>query len=237
PPAVAADDSASSSAAGSRPTVCFVTQVLTRYRVPFHERVQRLLTADGIDYRLIYGAPSGEAAAKGDTTDLAWATRVGSRSLRLLGRDLHWQAAIRPTRGAALVVASQENKLLVNYWFQLRHLLGRERFAFWGHGRNLQSVKPDGWSERLKRRLALHAHWWFAYTPSTGRFVRDLGFPADRITVFDNAVDTAALAAERDAVTPEQVADFRRQHDLGAGPIGIYLGAMYADKRLEFLIE
>ena len=214
-----------------------MTLVLTHYRAPFHERVREILAADGIDYQLIYGAPTGASAARSDTVDLGWATRVDARPLTLFGRELHWQPVLGMTRGAALVIASQENKLLANYWFQLRQVLGLGPFAFWGHGRNLQSRRPDGMSERLKRRLALHAHWWFAYTPGTRQFLESLGFPADRITVFNNAVDTATLAAERDAITPEEIEAFRRDHGLGDGPIGLYVGGLYADKRLDYLIR
>lgn len=219
------------------PKVCFVTLVLTHYRVAFHERVHAMLTADGIDYQLVYGAPSGDAAARADTVDLAWATRVDARPIRIFGRELQWQPVLGVTRGASLVVASQENKLLVNYLFQLRQGLGLTRFAFWGHGRNLQSASPDGPSEWLKRRLAVHAHWWFAYTAGTGRFIEGLGYPADRITVFDNAVDTVTLIAERNSITLDEIEAFRLEHSLGDGPIGLYVGGMYPDKRLDFLID
>jgi glycosyltransferase involved in cell wall biosynthesis len=221
----------------AKPRVCFVTLILTHYRVQFHERVHAMLAADGIDYRLIYGAPSGDAATRSDTVDLAWATRVDARPIRVFGRDLHWQPVTGQTSDADLVIASQENKLLVNYWFQFRQVTGRGRFAFWGHGRNLQSRNPEGLSERVKRRLALRAHWWFAYTPGTGRFLERLGFPADRITVFNNAVDTTTLIAERDSVSPAEIETFRRDYDLGGGPIGLYIGGMYEDKRLDYLVE
>lgn len=214
-----------------------MTLVLTHYRVPFHERVHAMLAADGIDYELIYGAPSGEAATKADTADLDWATRVDPLDFRLFGRELHWQPVLGLTRGAALVIASQENKLLANYGFQLRQVLGMGRFAFLGHGRNLQSRHPNGLSERLKRRLALHAHWWFAYTLGTKHFLEGLGFPGDRITVFNNAVDTETLVAERDSVTADEIAAFRRENDLGEGPVGLFVGGMYADKRLDLLID
>jgi glycosyltransferase involved in cell wall biosynthesis len=211
--------------------------VLTHYRIPFHERVRDRLMSDGIDYQLIYGDPVGPAATRRDTVELPWATRVETRRLSVLGREMYWQPILEPTRGADLTIASQENKLLANYWLQLRQVLGTGRFAFWGHGRNLQSDEPDSLSERLKRRLALHAHWWFAYTPGTRRFLDGLGFPADRITVFNNAVDTTTLVAERDSITPSEIEAFRRDHDLGSGPIGLYVGGMYADKRLDFLID
>jgi glycosyltransferase involved in cell wall biosynthesis len=219
------------------PRVCFVTLVLTHYRVAFHERVHAILAAGGIDYQLVYGAPSGDAAARADTVDLAWATRVDARPIRMFGRELQWQPVLGVTRGASLVVASQENKLLVNYLLQLRQIFGLTRFAFWGHGRNLQSASPDGPSEWVKRRLAVHAHWWFAYTTGTRQFIEGLGYPPDRITVFDNAVDTATLIAERDSITPDEIEAFRLEHGLGDGPIGLYVGGMYADKRLDFLID
>jgi hypothetical protein len=86
--------------------------------------------------------------------------------------------------------------------------------------------------ERFKVWLSRRADWWFAYTELSTRSVRGFGYPAQRITTLNNAVDTAALQRE---VAHCRVGDreaLRRRLGLGGGPVGLFLGSLYRDKRL-----
>jgi glycosyltransferase involved in cell wall biosynthesis len=218
-----------------RPTVTFVTRILTHYRIPFHEAVRARLDAAGIDYRVIHGQPDVEEAAKGDLATLPWADQVANRALFGRGK-LVWQPILGQVLASDLVVIGQENQLLVNYPLQLLPRRMRPLLALWGHGRNFQARDPNSRAERWKRFWATRCDWWFAYTEETSKHVESLGFPADRITVFNNAVDTSALAAT--AASIEDAAASRFAASLGAtgDNIAIFVGGLYPDKRLDFLV-
>jgi len=214
--------------------VVLVVSILTHYRVRFHELVRERLATHNIRYDLIFGTPLPHEAAKGDTAVIPWGTALPSRPLR----NLLWQPALRLLRGAQLVIVTQENRLLLNYLLQIGRLLPfrSRRVAFFGHGRNFQARNPNSRAERWKRYWATRVDWWFAYTEETRRHVEALGFPAERITVFNNAIDTAGVRADAVAVTPERLAERRAELGLGNGPIAIFVGGLYEDKRLTFLV-
>lgn len=216
-----------------RREVAFVTRVLTHYRVPFHEAVRARLGAQGVDYRLLVGRPTRAEADKGDLAELPWDEPVPQFALP--GGRLVWQRLGGRVARSNLVILGQENGLLANYALQLgRH--GKRKVALFGHGRNFQSRRPDGLAERWKRFWATRCDWWFAYTDETRRHVEALGFATERITVFNNAIDTRELEAALASLTPAEVAAARAEVGLGEGPVGLFVGGLYPDKRLEFLV-
>lgn len=218
-----------------RPVVTFVTRIMTHYRIPFHAGVRERLAAEGIDYRLIHGQPDPEEAAKGDLATLPWAEQVDNRSF--LGRGkLVWQPVWRSAMASDLVVIGQENQLLVNYPIQLLPSAFRPRLALWGHGRNFQARNPASPAERWKRIWAMRCDWWFAYTEETRRHLRLCGFPDHRITVFNNAVDTGALRQLTASVTEAETEAFAASLGATGGHVAIFVGGLYPDKRLGFLI-
>ena len=220
-----------------RLTVCFVTLILSQYRVPFHRRVREILAERNIEYRLIYSAPTGENVAKADTADLDWATRIPVSTFTIAGQTLHWQSPGSHLRHSDLTIVSQENKLLLNYLLQARYVLFGEKLGFFGHGRSPLKGRLAPLARIVKRFLATRVHWWFAYTPEVADLVAGYGFPRERISINYNAIDTAALVSELDSITASEVRRFLDDQKIGSGKIGLYLGALYAEKRIDFLIE
>jgi len=217
--------------------VCFVTLVLSQYRVTFHKLVRDILARRGIDYQLVYSDPTGDAAAKGDTASLDWATRVPVTDFRVAGQTFHWQSAGSHIKDADLTIVSQENKLLLNYWLQMRYMLFGKRMGFFGHGRSSAGGRFPRIGRILKRFLATRVHWWFAYTPEVADLIADYGFPRDRISINYNSIDMGELLGELATIDDAELDVFRRKHGIGPGRIGLYLGALYKDKRIDFLIE
>lgn len=205
---------------------------LTHYRVPFFEMLRGDLHAAGLDLRLAYGAPTTEEASKKDGAELAWGTKLATTYW--WGGKLCWQPFSAHARTAAVTVITAENKLLCNLAEQ--YLARSRRVMLWGHGANLQG-KRGSLRERFKSRVAMQADWWLAYTDLSRDLVAAQGFPPDRITVLDNSVDTAELRSQFAAVTSDQLAQMRADLGMGTGPVGIFLGSLYAEKRIEFLLE
>lgn len=209
----------------------FIAQTLTHYRRPFHEFLRAALAARGISYALVYSQPRPAEAKKVDTIDLAWARRVTLQE----AKGAVWQPILRE-RQSDLVIIGQENKLLANYvLIVLARLTGR-RVAFFGHGRNFQAANRNSVGERWKRFWATKVHWWFAYTEETARLLESYGFPRARITVFNNAIDTTAIARERAALDPARLAALRANLVQGSDNVGVYVGGIYAEKRIAFLL-
>lgn len=219
--------------AAMAPRVLCVQRRLTHYRVPLFEEVRKLLVADGVNFELAHGQPTAAESSKEDEGVLAWADRVPCKYL--LRGHLCWQNPSRLASGAELVIVTQENKLLYNLWAMV--VKRPKRLAYWGHGRDFQSGNPGGWSERMKRVLASRVDWWFAYTGLTSRLVRSTGFPVERITDLQNAVDSSELVRQCEAVSDADIENFRAGWGIGTGPIGLFVGSLYTDKRLVFLLE
>lgn len=215
--------------------IAIVQRRLTHYRVPLFERLRAALAQAGCDLVLVHGQPSPGEADKRDGGEIAWARCVRNRYVPAGAKYLCWQPLPEAVRRAELVIITQENSLLSNYPLLFRRRPG-QRVAFWGHGANLQSGGAHGLRERFKRWTGNRVDWWFAYTQLSSRLVAEAGFPAERITVLNNAVDTSALVRDRSAIDAGQIARLRATLGFGDAPVGAFLGSLYADKRLDFLL-
>jgi L-malate glycosyltransferase len=213
--------------------VAIIQRRLPHYRLPLFNGLRERLAQDGIRLRLLHGDPMPAERAKNDSGHLPWAEPLTTRYFA--GGKLMWQPFARQTAHADLVIVTQENKhlhnlpLLLNPW-------RRQRLAFWGHGRNMQALRPDGLGERFKRWTSCRVDWWFAYTEVSAASVRESGFPAQAITVLNNSIDTAALAATLQAARHIPRAELRASLGLGAGPVGVFMGSLYTEKRIDFLL-
>lgn len=211
--------------------VAIVQRRLTHYRQSLFEYLRAQLAGQGIALDVLAGSGTELEDKKNDKGSLAWAVPLPTRYW-LDGR-LCWQSFGQRLEGMDLVIVTQENKLLQNHLLMLKPR--RFKLAFWGHGANLQSDNPNGLKERFKRWTTSRVDWWFAYTQMSADLVKQAGFPGDRITVLNNAVDTSELQRQQQSVTPEETHALREALGFGAGPVGVFVGSLYADKRLDFL--
>jgi glycosyltransferase involved in cell wall biosynthesis len=214
--------------------VCYIFPVSHHYRRPFHEKLREILRQSGVDYTVIYCDPLEENRKKKDTVEIDWGIKV---PLSVVKGGLWYQHALRASKGFDLAIVQQENKLLLNYILILLRGLRRQKIGYFGHGRNFQSRNPDGIGERFKRFWATKTDWWFGYTDETRRHIETLGYPANQISVFNNSVDTTQLRQQVAAVDEDRLAGLRRQFGIGSGPLGVFVGGIYPDKRMEFLVE
>ncbi len=222
----------------ARPRVTVLQHRLLHYRVALFELLRAECDRRGIELRLVHGQPSPRELHKKDTGSIAWADQVTNRWITVFGRDLLWQPFPRDLRGSDLVVIMQENRILSNYVFLLKHLFARSRVAYWGHGRDFQSDAPAGLRERWKSFWLPRVDWWFAYTNITRNILLEHGFPAARITCIYNAIDNERFIDELSAVTDASLAALSDELGLAAGaPLGLYCGSLYPDKRLDLLVQ
>jgi glycosyltransferase involved in cell wall biosynthesis len=136
-----------------------------------------------------------------------------------------------------LVIVTQENKLVHNLPNLLHRPAKSPLLAFWGHGRNMQAPRKDSWPERFKHWTGLRVDWWFAYTRLSASFVEGSGFPSNRITVLNNSIDTATLRQQFNQAALRSHAELRAHFGLRPGPLAVFIGSLYAEKRIPFLLQ
>ena len=214
--------------------VAYVFPTSHRFRLPFHERLRDELGRRGIQYDYYFS--SAAAGSKGDTAPLVWAHDTPLISVKFGSIRLAYQAALRATWDADLVIIQQENSLLVNYAIQIARRLYGKRVAFFGHGRNFKAENLNSLSERFKRFWSNHVDWWFAYTERCADIVSAGGFPSDRITVFNNSIDISSISREIESLSASDLDCVRGQLQKSSN-IGVYVGGLYKQKRIPFLID
>ncbi|WDQ99677.1 glycosyltransferase family 4 protein [Devosia sp. J2-20] len=219
-----------------RPSVSYVFPTSQKFRLPFHERLRVELDACGIDYKYIY-SESDTNDGKGDVQAPTWGTSVPLITWRWGPRRISFQCAMTATRNDDLVILQQQNNLLGNYPIIISRRLRGKKVALFGHGKNFQSMKPEGSAEAFKRWWSRRVDWWFAYTDECARVVREMGFPADKVTVFNNAIDVSSISTEMSTLNRETLAELRAADFQGSQNIGVYVGGLYAGKRINLLLE
>lgn len=215
-------------------TVTIVQRRLTHYRVPLFEQMRSILERQGVQLRLLYGEPTQAERSKNDSGEIDWGEKLPTHYLAK-GR-LCWQPFAAPARGSDLLILTQENKLLNNLVALAAPSRGTA-LAFWGHGRNMQASNPASLRERFKRWTTRRVDWWFAYTQMSADFVRADGFPAERITVVNNSIDTGELRRAVEAARQFPASELRSRLGLQGGPLAVFVGSLYADKRIPFLLD
>lgn len=218
-------------------TVAMVTRELNSYRLGFLDAARSALRRDGIELRLYVGGATTDDRAKDDAAELEWAQALPTREIRLGGRDLWWQPAVRIARDSSLIITEQASKQLLNVPLSLLQRTGRVRHCLWGHGKNFQESIEGGSGERLKAWFTRPAHWFFSYTELSTSALIEAGFPSERITTFNNSTDVASIREIRQRIVSVGENRWLDELRLGSGPVVGYLGSLYPPKRIEFLLE
>jgi glycosyltransferase involved in cell wall biosynthesis len=217
---------------GQGRTVLIVQRRLPHYRVPFFEALGKKLAEQDLHFKLAHGDATPEEMLKNDGGYMQSAIKLPTHYF--MNGNICWQSFGAVMEGADLTVFTPENKLLYNLIPQF--LNKKTRLGFWGHGANFQGDLKS-MKERYKKVIARQIDWWFAYTSMSVPFVLDSGFPADRISVLNNSIDTVDLSAMHAAFSKEDKAAFLKKHGLNGRHVGVYVGSLYTDKRIDFLLE
>lgn len=221
-----------------RPRVAIAMAWIYQYRAPFYEHLRRELDDRGVELDLYHGEAEGSRSAHTrDFVRIPWAVFARNRILCILGKELWWQPVLRSVRSADLVVVEQASSRLVNYALFLLQAVGRTKLALWGHGVDLRPGRFAWLGEGIKRWLTRRVHWMFVYNEATASIVRGLGLPAERITDVRNAIDTAELERGLAELSPSDLAGVRDGLGIDGDQVVVFCGAMYPDKRLDFVLE
>ena len=211
-------------------TVLIIQEHLPHYRVPFFNLLYKELTARGISLRLVFSPQRKESLIAGS---IPWAEPVPIRWLGPIG----FQKIFSMAKHADLIVMPQEVKYASLSFLMAMRPIGRWKIALWGHGKNFQAFNPNSLVELYKQFLSRRVDWWFVYNNLSAQIVINLGFPPNKITNVMNSIDTSTLLQARDAISPTQQSNLRKELGLFSKNVGIYSGGLYAQKRIPFLLD
>ncbi|GAB4447272.1 MAG: hypothetical protein Fur0028_02140 [Bacteroidales bacterium] len=216
--------------------VLILYKFLPQWRVDFFNLLREALYNENIELTLVYGKLKGEVSKKNDEVDLGWGVYVPNWFLKLGRIELILQPAFKQIKGADLIIVEQANKLLINYFLMIIRKFTKKKLAFWGHGLNLQS-NSNSMGNKFKKLYSRQCDWWFAYTNNVSRIIQSFGYPVEKITVVQNAIDTIFLKKEYDNISYKEIVKLKSELNIGNGPIGLYCGGMYKEKRLDFILD
>jgi L-malate glycosyltransferase len=216
--------------------VLILYKFLPQWRFDFFNKLRSSLQKENIELNIVYGKLKNTNAKKNDEVDLDWGQYEPNVVFKVGKIELLWQPALRQIINSDLIIVEQANKLLMNYVLMLLRTVTKKRIAFWGHGINMQD-KHNSVGNKIKKLYSNRCDWWFAYTNNVKKTILENGFHGENITVVNNAIDTRSLSETYVKVTSKELEEIQKYHKIGNGPIGLYCGGMYKEKRLDFLIE
>jgi L-malate glycosyltransferase len=218
-------------------TVLVVQRILPHYRTGFFRLLRENLRSESVELRLVAGQERPGTVPASVPLNEDWVTRIENRYLEVGPAELCWQPVVRMSADFDLVILEQANRLLANHLVQAQRRLRGRPVAFWGHGANFQQRERFSVNEMIKRRLLRKVDWWFAYTGLSADMLSARGFPGERITVVENTIDSGEFQRAMDAITAADIAAARESMRLGQGPVGLFCGGMYQEKKLGFLVK
>ncbi|MBX2840275.1 MAG: glycosyltransferase family 4 protein [Flammeovirgaceae bacterium] len=214
--------------------VAIIQKSLPHYRIDFLNKLREELKKNGIELKLIYGKPKNDI--KKDEVDLNWAVLISNKTYEFRNKELIWQPCLPHIEDQDLVIVEQANKLMLNYLLISKRLFSKQKFAYWGHGRNMQA-NQDGFRNKFKNVFINQCDWWFAYTKGVKKYLSEVGFPSQKITAVQNAINTQSLIKEFESISQEEIKNLKEKLGITSENVGIYCGGIYEEKRIPFLIE
>ena len=218
-------------------TVVIVQRCLPHYREKFFKLLRKNLSGLNVSLKLIVGGPGKGSAKVTAINKPEWIKYIKNKNIRLKSISLCWQPCWKDLQGADLVVVEQASKLLINYFLFLKKKLRYMKVCLWGHGKNFNLYKANRLSEILKKYISRNAHWWFAYNSTSAEIVRSIGYPANRITAVQNTLDISLLLDTSSKITSQQLQAIKKYHNIESDNVCLFVGSMYREKRLDFLID
>lgn len=214
--------------------VVFLAAFVKHYRVPFYDLLNQVLREDGIELRVLYGAPNSAHAARKDNVDLppSYGRRVPSY---WFADRVVYQSAWSEIAEADLVITPNENKLLLNPLLLALRAAGAKRVAFWGKG-NIFPAKIASPTEWLRYVTSNAVDWWFPYTEQSAENLRLQGVRCG-ITPIANSIDTSELHRDLDSISSDCLRQSKRSIGLDQHRIGVFCGNLSPNKHLDFLFE
>jgi glycosyltransferase involved in cell wall biosynthesis len=209
---------------------------LPQYRVDFYHLLRAELLRYDVELQLIYGQSNKQDALRNDETKIEWAQFIPNSRFYIGKTELLWQPCLEQIKGKDLIIVQSENRLILNYWLVVSRCFLKRRLAFWGHVYNMQD-NVDSRRNKIKLKLLHYCDWWFAYTNNVKSFLIESGYPANRITGVQNAIDTRALKTYYAQIGDEEINKLKTELGITGSNVAIHCGGMYPGKNFDFILQ
>lgn len=216
--------------------VIIIQQSLRQYRMDFFIGLRESLYLEGIELVLVYGKMKKSNNLSGDEIDLEWGKLIRNNYIKIMGVELVWQPCLNLIKDADLIIVEDASRLLINYFIMLKCRFSKCKFAFWGHGRNLQDT-PSSLKNKIRYLFLRKADRWFAYTSGVKHFLVSKNVPENKITVVQNSFNTSGLISAYKKVDNQELKKLKKDLKIKGERIAIFCGTMYPNKRIDFIIE
>lgn len=210
--------------------------MLPQYRKEFYNLLKIELAKHGIELELIYGKITSIDALKRDEIDIDWAKFIPNKKLKIGKTELLWQPYLKYLKDKDLVIVENANRLIINYYLMIARHFSKYKFAYWGHGRNLQE-DVGSFHNWFKYLFINKCDWWFGYAKETKNMLLANNYPESKISVVQNAIDTLSLMKYYSDIKECEINELKDQLVIKNCKTGIYCGAMYPGKKLDFILE
>ncbi len=198
-------------------------------------------TAD-LDFTVYYGAAPASFPGRAATAGLMLPARRARHGFWPgAGGRIGWSGgSLAATFGGydAVMAGLHVHDLGIWLAWASRRLRGRPRLVLSGHFRLGRGTGP--WARLrngLRRMMARGADAALPYGAAGAADCLDCGIPADRVFVQRNSLDVTAIRAAAAAMAPDAIAATRRALDLTEPIIFLFVGRVYAAKRLDLAVE
>lgn len=216
--------------------VVIIQRSIKFYRLKFYELLKEKCIKNNIELVLIYGE---DDQLTFNDIDIDWGIKVKNYNINIFGKKLYYQNIWKHLKDADLIIVEQANKYILNYFLWLMNILKIKRLAFWGHGINFQNDKTllSNISEFFKKQFTKRIHWFFAYTELSKEIVIKMGLSPDKITVINNTISAEDLKKEIAKYDEVKLKKIKEEIGIKGNNVCIYIGGMYKEKRLGFLLQ
>jgi glycosyltransferase involved in cell wall biosynthesis len=220
--------------------VAVLQRVVPDYRIPFFVSLDRALGERDCKLEVLAGQPWPHEGLVDARNELPFIRKTQNRRI---STKAYWlRSALNSARRADIVVIEQASAALYSYPLIAMRMLGigSWKLAFWGHGAQFNRAEPQPLRDAWKKSWTTKVDHWFAYTDLSAQTIRDCGFPANKITVVQNAIDTQRMQEVHQSLSETELANqFEKlfgESRRDDHRVGVFCSRLTPLKRIPFLL-
>jgi len=216
--------------------ILIVQRRLTHYRVPLFTKLRESFDQD-INIDFLYGTPSNSEISKNDSGELYNSISVRNKYFKIFGVELCWIPFSFNLIKYELIIIPNEVRIISNFFLILFCKLLSIKIAFWGHGDNYQSKSRNKILKFFRSIYSNSVDAWFVYTVSGRENLIKYGFKSHKIHVLNNSIEVEYFDFNEFHCNVKYFKDNRSFIRDDSNIYGLFLGSLYKEKRLDFVLE
>ena len=218
--------------------VVIIKTLLKQYRVALFDKLYDELKKKDIELFVMYGKSDSNHSSRNDNIELNRKPYKKIKNFYFFKERLLLQwPGIKNLTDTDLLIIVNANRNIINFFFLIFKKIIFFKIALWGHARNNQS-KRNNFFDFIKKKIVVQPDYWFSYSKIEYNYLKKLGYKKNNISIIDNAIDTISFSNEISEVTKKQLNYVRKKFNISKiDKIGLYCGSLYAEKRIQFLLD